>query len=52
MLASYDTAQHAWQRAAGSYQVQLGHSAAEFEGSAMIDLPAGTCTFSNCSAPP
>ena len=52
ILASYDTAQHAWQRAAGSYQVQLGHSAAEFEGSAMIDLPAGTCTFSNCSAPP
>jgi len=50
VLASYDTTQHAWQRAAGSYQVQLGHSSSEFEGSAMIDLPAGTCTFSSCVA--
>jgi len=42
ILASYDSAQHGWQRAAGSYQVQLGHSASLFEGSAMIDLPAGS----------
>ncbi|MFZ0871750.1 MAG: fibronectin type III-like domain-contianing protein, partial [Rhodanobacter sp.] len=41
LLASYDLAQHSWQRAAGSYQVQLGHSASTFEGSATIDLPAG-----------
>jgi len=41
ILASYDSAQHAWQSAAGAYQVQLGHSASMFEGSATIDLPAG-----------
>jgi beta-glucosidase len=41
ILASYAPAQHAWQRAAGAYQVQLGHSASSFEGSAMINLPAG-----------
>jgi len=52
ILASYDSAQHAWQRAAGSYQVQLGHSSSSFEGSAVVDLPGGSCDVSTCSAPP
>ena len=52
ILASYDSAQHEWQRAAGRYQLQLGHSSSSFEGSAMVDLPAGKCAVSTCSTPP
>ncbi len=40
LLGDYDPAKHGWQRPAGSYRVQLGHSATAFEGEATVDLPA------------
>ena len=42
ILGDYDQAKHAWQRPAGSYRVQLGHSANVFEGEAAVDLPTSS----------
>jgi beta-glucosidase len=52
ILANYDSTQHAWLRPAGRYHVQLGHSAASFEGDGSIDLPARECASSDCRTLP
>lgn len=52
ILASYDSKQHAWLRPAGRYQLQLGHSAASFEGDGSIELPARQCGNSACGTSP
>jgi beta-glucosidase len=50
LLADYDEARRHWQRPAGSFRVELGHSATSFEGSASVDLPAASCTDTACAS--
>ncbi|HEY0199346.1 MAG TPA: glycoside hydrolase family 3 C-terminal domain-containing protein, partial [Rhodanobacter sp.] len=48
LLADYDEAKRQWQRPAGTYRLQLGHSASTFEGETTIELPASTCADTAC----
>jgi beta-glucosidase len=48
LLADYDEAKRQWQRPAGTYRLQLGHSASTFEGETTIVLPATTCADTAC----
>ncbi|MEP6896917.1 MAG: beta-glucosidase [Rhodanobacter sp.] len=48
LLADYDEARRQWQRPAGSYRLQLGHSASTFEGETAIELPASSCADMAC----
>jgi beta-glucosidase len=48
LLADYDETARQWQRPAGSYQLQLGHSASTFEGEAKVELPATSCADMAC----
>jgi beta-glucosidase len=52
ILAEFDATQKNWRRPAGSYQVQLGHSATSFEGEASVDLPAATFSVRRSRASP
>jgi beta-glucosidase len=48
LLADYDEAKRQWQRPAGTYRLQLGHSASTFEGETTIALPANSCADTAC----
>lgn len=39
LLVNFDAADQHWQRPAGSYQLQLGHSATSFQGQGAVTLP-------------
>ena len=42
LLADFDGADQRWQRPAGSYLLQLGHSATHFQGQGSVTLPQAT----------
>ncbi|MDE2317394.1 MAG: fibronectin type III-like domain-contianing protein, partial [Xanthomonadaceae bacterium] len=42
LLVDFDVHGQRWQRPAGSYQLQLGHSATSFQGDGQVALPAAS----------
>lgn len=42
LLTNFDGAHQRWERPAGSYLLQLGHSATAFQGQGAVTLPKAT----------
>ncbi len=52
ILSTFDAGHKDWRRPAGSYRIELGHSATDIEGKASVELPAATTSVRRSPASP
>lgn len=52
ILEAFDPTEKNWQRPAGRYAIEVGHSAGAFDGTASVELPAATFSVRRSRASP